>query len=144
LAKAESVLRISIDNLLEGVQVIGFDWKYLYLNATAARHGVRPADELLGRTIMAAYPGVEQTEMFALLARVMRTRRAERMLNEFTYSDGERRWFELLVEPVPDGICVLSLDATARLEAERQLQQAQKMEVVGQLTGGWRTTSTMC
>jgi PAS domain S-box-containing protein len=132
----ESLLRVSIDHLLEGVQVIGFDWTYLYLNDTAARHGRRSADALIGRTMMECYTGIEHTALFATMQRVMRTRRAERMLNEFAYDDGDSRWFELRIEPVPDGVCVLSLDITERHMAELQLQQAQKMEAIGHLAGG--------
>jgi hypothetical protein len=32
-------LREGVDHLHEGVQVIGFDWRYEYLNETAAAHG---------------------------------------------------------------------------------------------------------
>jgi signal transduction histidine kinase len=134
---AESALiRLSVDNLLEGVQVVGFDWQYLYLNATAAAQGRRSADQLVGRTMMACYPGIEHTPMFQVLERVMRRRSAERVVNQIDYGDGQARWFELRVEPVPNGICILSLDVTDRLAAEAQLRHAQKMEAIGQLAAG--------
>jgi signal transduction histidine kinase len=132
----ESVVRVSIDHLLEGVQIIGFDWKYLYLNETAAAHGEREAATLVGKTMMHAYPGIEQTELFAVLQRVMHARRPERMLNEFMYPSGKRRSFKLVVDPVPAGICVLSLDVTDTQVAEQKLRQAQKLEAIGQLAAG--------
>src|SRR5215213_6116191 len=98
---SNAALRVSIDNLLEGVQVIGYDWCYLYVNATATLHGRRTAADLLGKSLLACYPNLEQTAMYALLDRVMSSRRSERMLNEFHYADGTSRWFELSVEPVP-------------------------------------------
>jgi PAS domain S-box-containing protein len=132
----ETALRMSVDNLLEGVQVIGFDWTYLYVNRAASEHGGRSASELLGRTMMACYPGIDRTEMFAALQRVMRSRRSERMVNEVTCPSGDHRWFELLMEPVPDGVCVLSVDVTERQRLQAELRQSHKMEAVGRLAGG--------
>jgi two-component system, cell cycle sensor histidine kinase and response regulator CckA len=122
----ESTLRISIEHLLEGVQIIGFDWTYLYLNETAATHARRPASQLIGRTMMSCYPGIERTEMFSVLRQVMQARRPEKLINEFTYSNGERRWFKLLVEPVPDGICVLSIDVTEREQVQARLRRSEE------------------
>jgi signal transduction histidine kinase len=133
---AETALRVAVDNLLEGVQVIGFDWTYLYVNDAACTHGRRPAHELLGRTMTACYPGIENTEMFAVLRHVMASRQSERIVNEFTFGSGERRWFELLMEPVPDGVCILSIDVTARQRLQAELRQSHKMEAVGRLAGG--------
>ncbi|RXF69600.1 response regulator [Hansschlegelia zhihuaiae] len=56
--------------------------------------------------------------------------------------DGEERVFEVALAPVPtaDGRSVRVVgsarDLTERRKGEQQLRQAQKMEVVGQLTGG--------
>jgi signal transduction histidine kinase/CheY-like chemotaxis protein len=127
---------MSVDGLLEGVQVIDRQWRYLYVNEAACRHGARSEGDLLGRTMMACYPGVENTEMFRMLERVMATRRSEKMLNQFTFPGGARGWFELRAEPVPDGICVLSVDVTERERLQAELRQSQKMDAVGRLAGG--------
>jgi signal transduction histidine kinase len=132
----ESVVRASIQTLLEGVQIIGFDWRYLYLNDAAERHARRDAADLLGRRMSECYPGIDQTPVFAVLERVMRSRRPEQILNDFVYPDGRQGWFELLIEPVPDGICILSLDISDKQRAQAELRQAQKMEAVGRLAGG--------
>lgn len=113
----DASLRASIDALLEGVQIIGFDWTYLYLNPSAVRHSRKSVDQLLGRTMMACYPGIERTGLFAVLQRVMTSRQPERMVNQFEYADGGSAWFELLIEPVPEGLSVLSLDVTAQRAA---------------------------
>jgi two-component system cell cycle sensor histidine kinase/response regulator CckA len=132
-----------LDTLLEGCQVISHDWKYLYLNGAVARQGRRTREELLGRTMMEAYPGIEQTPMFAELRRCMEQRVPHFMENEFTFPDGTKGWFELRFEPVPEGVFIMSLDITARRRAqedlrviEAQLHRAQKLEAVGQLAGG--------
>jgi len=28
----DKFLRIALDNMLEGIQIIGFDWRYIYVN----------------------------------------------------------------------------------------------------------------
>jgi hypothetical protein len=119
-------LRVAVDHLREGVQIIGPDWRYLYLNAAATQHGQCPAEDLLDRTMMECYPGIEDTEVFRSLARVMETRRSETFQNEFVFPSGERRVFDLFIEPVPDGICVLSLDVTDRHRAEAELRRVQQ------------------
>ncbi len=112
-----------LDRLLEGCQVIGPDWTYLYVNDAVAAQGRRPKDELLGRTMMEAYPGIENTPMFRVLERCMKERAVERMENEFTFPDGSTGWFELRFEPVPEGVFILSLDVTARVRAEERLRR---------------------
>src|SRR5688572_19818573 len=67
----QAALHVAIEHLREGLQVLGFGWTYLYVNETAARHGHKPVHELLGRTITSCYPGIEHTEAFAAMRRVM-------------------------------------------------------------------------
>ena len=61
-------LRRALDCLQEGFQIIGYDWHYVYLNPAAARHGRRPAQELIGHSIFEEYPGIDQTAMFGTAA----------------------------------------------------------------------------
>jgi putative nucleotidyltransferase with HDIG domain/PAS domain S-box-containing protein len=107
-----------LDSFLEGCQVIGFDWRYLYLNNAAVKHARKTREELLGRTMMEAYPGIENTLLYKKLKKSMEKRIPSMIENEFTYPDGAGSWFELRVEPVPEGIFVLSIDITKRKNAE--------------------------
>jgi two-component system, cell cycle sensor histidine kinase and response regulator CckA len=123
---AEMRYRETLDKMMEGCQIIGFDWRYLYINDAAARQGKKAKGELLGHTMMEAYPGIENTEMFAELKRCMADRSSKSLENEFLYPDGGRNFFELSVQPVPEGIFILSLDITERKKAENSLQESER------------------
>ena len=115
--------RSTLDGMLEGCQIIAPDWRYVYLNDAGASHGRRPKAELVGRTMMEAYPGIEQTPMFATLRECMERRVPRRLENEFAYPDGRTAWFDLSFEPAPEGVFILSLDITERKRAEEEIRQ---------------------
>jgi PAS domain S-box-containing protein len=126
-----------LDHLIEGCQVIGFDWRYLYINDVTAQQGHQPREALIGYTMMEKYPGIETTPMFAVLRRSMEERTVERLQNEFTYPDGSQAWFELRIQPVPEGIFILSLDTSQQKQAEQALKRyAQRMEILHQIDLG--------
>jgi two-component system, sensor histidine kinase PdtaS len=119
-----SILNLSIlDSLLEGFQVIDFNWKYLYVNRTVASQGQSSIDLLIGKTMMECYPGIENTFMFSQLQKCMDERVTLQFENEFTYNTGEKNWFELRMEPISEGIFVLSTNITNRKKAEEELNQ---------------------
>ncbi len=120
LREREARFRGTLEAMLEGCQIIGFDWRYVFVNDAAASDDRLPKEELLGRTMMEAYPGIERTELFAALRLCMEQRTAVGMENEFVYADGSSAWFELSIQPAPEGIFILSLDITARKNAEER------------------------
>lgn len=122
--------------MLEGFQVLDPELRYLHLNDTAARHGRRTKEELIGRLMAECYPGVEATPLYAAMQRALTSRTPEVLENAFTFPDGSVGHFELRLEPVPAGLCVLSIDISDRKAAEERLRHAQRMEAVGQLAAG--------
>lgn len=107
-------VRRALDCLSEGFQVIGPDWRYIYVNPSAAKHGRRSADQLAGRLMTEVYPGIEATPLFGILRQCMEERSTHVIENQFTFPDGTDRWFELRIQPVPGGICIYSSDIEDR------------------------------
>ncbi|MDI6767128.1 MAG: PAS domain S-box protein [Bacteroidota bacterium] len=141
----EERLRQTLDGMLEGVQIIGKDWRYRYINDAAAKHGGKLKGELVGHKIIEVYPGIENTEMFAVLKHCMDQQIPQQIENEFTYPDNTKGWFQLSIQPTPEGIFVLSIDITEQKlsgiakktaekslrESEQSLKEAQKIAHVG-------------
>jgi len=110
-----------LENLLEGFQVIGPDYRFRYVNTAVALQGRQPREALLGKRMEDVYPGIEATPMFATLRECMNRRIPREMENEFAFPDGSKGWFELRFEPVRDGVGILSLDITERKRAHARL-----------------------
>ena len=117
-----SQLELVIDELLEGFQLIDFDYRYRFINKVAAGHGQSTPEELIGKLMSEAYPGIEDTELFSMLTRSMQERIPLVMENEFTFRDGSSRWFELRFQPVGEGVVILSIDITDRRQFKQDLQ----------------------
>lgn len=109
-----------LDTMHDGVQIIGFDWKYLYVNDALAKQGKYSAEELTGHSMPSRYPGIEGTKLFQTLRTCMDERKSQRVENEFTYPDGSVGYFNLTIQPVPEGLFVLSVDISERKKRESE------------------------
>lgn len=122
----EQQYRFLLQNMREGIQLIGYDWKYLFVNRSAVEHSKYADNELAGNTLMEKYPGIEKTELFRVLENCMKNRSPKILENEFTFPDGSKRWFELSIQPVPEGLFILSMDIDERKKVEQRLQESER------------------
>jgi PAS domain S-box-containing protein len=122
---SEKQFRSTLDNMLEGAQIIGFDWKYIYINDSLAKHAKYKRDEMIGHTVMEKFPGIEETEIFKVYKRCFEERVSVHLENEFKFPDGTVGWFELSFQPIPEGIFILSIDITDRKNAEAAILRAE-------------------
>ena len=121
LRASEQRFRSTLENMMEGCQIIGYDWRYLYLNDAAVKDSQQPRESMLGRTIMECNPDIENSAMFTTLQHCMDERRSYYMLHEVMRPDGSKGWLELSIQPAPDGIFILSSDITRSKQAEQAL-----------------------
>ena len=111
----------ALETLLEGCAIIGRDWRFLYVNQVAALHAQHPPADLIGRTVSEVHPGFESSSIFAAYRRCMEQRAPQRFEAPLGFANGTTHWYLFSVEPVPEGIFVLSLDISERVRAEQEL-----------------------
>jgi PAS domain-containing protein len=83
---------------------------------------------MVGRTIPEVYPGIEHTPLFAAMRRCLQDGAPANPESEFVYRDGGTGWFELRLQPVPEGLFVMSVDVTERKRAQQELARRQADE----------------
>ena len=116
--------RQTLDNMIEGCQIVDTDWRCRYVNAEAARQAGRAARSLIGRTLARAHPGIETTAIFGLIQRCMADRAPQRGVVDAVSPGGLRGSFQIAVLPTADGICIFSVDITSQKLAEAQVRVA--------------------
>lgn len=122
--KSERRYHRVLDAMMEGCQIIDFNWRYVYVNGVVADQGKYKPEDLLNHTMMEKYPGIEKTELFGILSRCMEHRTSQRFENQFHFQDGSIGWFELSIQPAEEGIFILSTDISNRKRAEFMLLES--------------------
>lgn len=119
LRQQEERYRTLIDTLQEGFQIISHDWRRLYINDAAAQQLRQSRQALLGEMP----EQLKENAFFAALKQCMEQRDSLHVEQKITLRDGSQGWFELSIQPVEEGISVLSIDITARKEAEDEINR---------------------
>lgn len=124
LQSSEEHYRSTLENMMEGAQIISHDWVYLYVNRAAEAHNRKPRSELLGKTVMEVWADIEKTELYENLKQTMTMGHAKRLETHFVFPDGGIGWFHLSVQPIAEGIFILSQDITEKKIAEQALYES--------------------
>jgi two-component system, sensor histidine kinase PdtaS len=126
LLAGEERFRSTLDNLLEGCAILGYNWDYLYVNESNAKHAHLELEEMIGKNMLDVLPGVENSVFFKIYEKCMIERTHQSIEAEYTFIDGTSAWYEVKVQPVPEGIFLLSNDITARKMTEKALRESEE------------------
>ncbi len=139
LEDAEARMRAMADNSPSGITLKSLDGRYLFVNARFADwHGIDRA-AVIGGKADDVFPARNLESMREqereLLANGAPSWRSERI----TFHDGTEHDIEIVKFLVPGrelAIGSMAIDVTRQRAVEAQLRKAQRLEAVGQLTGG--------
>ncbi len=125
--ESERKYRTTLDNMIEGCQLIGFDWRYIYINDAAEKHNRIAKDKLLGNRYMDCWPGIEETDVFQRIKTCMEQRIPAVLTNRFQFPDGTEGWFDLNIMPSNEGILIFSNDVTLPVQTRKYNELGQEI-----------------
>ncbi len=133
-AEAESAraeLARILSSISDGVCVVGRDWRVRYTNPGASAMVSGRLDR--NRSLWEAAPELAAERVRTRLETAMTEGRP---VTAGLTNPGDGRVLDIRAFPFEDGLTVVLTDRTRQSEIEAQLRQTQKMEALGQLTGG--------
>ncbi|MCU0575670.1 MAG: PAS domain S-box protein [Desulfobacterota bacterium] len=129
LGSAEARYRAMVENTLSGVAIFravgdGEDFEYLAFNKAAERIDNIPREEIVGRTLIDAFPGSRESGLYQALCRVWRTGEGEYLPVYFYQDKRISGWRESFVYRLPAGELVeVYSDHTALIRMEEDLSE---------------------
>lgn len=161
VAVAEARAARVLAQMTEGYVLLDHQFRVAEINDEGVRMDGRPREQFIGNSHWDLWPGSETGAQGLLYKRVAREGAPGSVEVHYHWPEGREAWLEIDAYPVPDGVAIFYRDISARkfaeealrelnatlekrvdertrelVSAEEALLQAQKMEAMGQLTGG--------
>jgi two-component system sporulation sensor kinase A len=133
LRESEERYRRLLESMSEHIAVLDSELRYVLANDALTRSVKIPREQLLGKKLTEIFPGIEKSAFFEAGQRVMKSRKPATLTDEYSFEDGQTRWFETHIYPVPEGIMYVATDITKRKQMEEALLKSQRLGAIGEL-----------
>jgi len=122
----EQRYRSTLDKMIEGCQILDFDFKYVYLNDMALKHSTKTRNELIGHKMTDVFPSMKGAKVLDCIKVCMKERKSDQFENKFFYEDGSVGWFHLMIQPTKEGVLISSIDITEQKLALTKVIEAKE------------------
>lgn len=123
----------TMESVADAILVLDSAWRVTYLNGHAEALLQRKREALLGRNVWDEFPAGRGSVFEREYERCLRDRVPVRFEAEYAPLE---KLFEVSACPADEGVVVYFRDITEQRRLAQQLDQAQRMDTLGQLTGG--------
>jgi PAS domain S-box-containing protein len=128
--KAEQQYRAILESISEGFVFVDREWRIRYANEQLAALGAVPLSSILGKTLWAAFPGLENSSFAPAYREGMAT---GRVTHHEDYYEPSTRWIHANAYPSPDGLSIFAQDVTERRVQQEKLMLSEKLAATGRL-----------
>lgn len=112
-----------MESIKDGFFAMDKDWTVTYWNLEAERMLNTPRSKIIGKNLWDYFPEALSYKFIDVYRKVLATKESARFDE---YLPSANMWLEVSAYPNLDGLSVYFRDATARVAAERELQEAKK------------------
>lgn len=112
-----------MESIQDGFFAMDKDWTVTYWNKEAERILNTPRSEIIGKNLWTFYPEALERKFIVIYREVLETKESARFDE---YLPSANMWLEVSAYPNLEGLSVYFRDATARIKAEKELQEAKK------------------
>ena len=126
-------LEITLECMSDAFYILDLEWRFVFVNAQVSHLLRHEKSDLLGTCIWDVFPQLQRSVLQANFQAAMHTGCVQRF--EF-FDAGLSRWFLLSAHPSDQGLAVYFRDVTEQRVLAEQYKQVQRLESLGQLTGG--------
>ena len=126
LSETKQKYKVLLESIPDAVLVISCDWKILLTNDTACQLFVKGSkEEFIGASLLERCPSFIKTNIYRGIQTVMENGTTDVIVESLSYDGVHKRWFELHIYPVSEGIMLINIDITERILSEAALSESE-------------------
>ncbi|MBX3492116.1 MAG: PAS domain S-box protein [Parvibaculum sp.] len=126
-------LTTTLESITDAFYTLDTEWRFTYMNPEAERLLLRSREDLIGKSVWEEYPEAAQGTFYEQFVESMASQTKTTFEDFYPPLD---KWFFVTAYPSREGLAVYFQDVSEKRQMEARLRQTQRLESVGQLTGG--------